>query len=197
MSDMAAQTSENVRLRPITVEEYHRMGESGILGPDEHLQLVGGRIIEMPPIGPRHAYQVTELASQLHFRFRGRAVVRSQQPVRLDRFSEPEPDVVLALEPGDRYASAHPTAADTLLVIEVSDSTLRTDRGEKLIAYAQGGIREYWIVNLADRTLDIYTDPDGAAFRNKRVARTGEHVTPLAFPGDEIAVDDILPPTGA
>jgi Uma2 family endonuclease len=194
MSDMAAPTTDEVRLRPISVAEYHRMGETGILGPDERVQLVNGRIIEMPPIGPRHASHVGRLRRLLAARFEDRATVREQQPLTLDSRSEPEPDVVIARSSPEDYESAHPTAADALLVIEVSDSTLPTDRGEKLAAYAKSGVPEYWIVNLVDGVLERYADPDGVTYREQRVARSGERVAPRAFPNDAIAVDEILPP---
>jgi Uma2 family endonuclease len=193
MSDMAAPTTDEVRLRPITVAEYHRMGETGILGPDERVQLVNGRIIEMPPIGPRHASQVGALDHLLTTRFEDRATVRVQQPLTLDSRSEPEPDIVIARGSWENYESAHPTAAEALLVIEVSDATLPTDRGEKLAAYAQSGVPEYWIVNLVDSVLEVYAEPDGAAYRERSVARAGERVAPRAFPDDAIAVDEILP----
>src|ERR1700692_2079208 len=117
VSDMASNTTEMARSRPITADEYHRMGEIGILGPDERVELLNGRIIEMPPIGPDHAYTVTELDELLRARVHGRAVVRVQPPLTLDSLSEPEPDLVLARGPSVRYKSAHPSAVDALLVI--------------------------------------------------------------------------------
>ena len=192
MSDMPAPTREHIRLRPITVGEYHRMGDAGILGPDERVELLNGRILEMPPIGPRHAYILTELYALLQRTFHGRAVVRAQQPLTLGSLSEPEPDIVIARGPSERYAAVHPTAADALLVIEVSDSMLAIDRGEKLTAYAQGGVDEYWIVNLIDRVLERFSESDGTSFQERRIARLGEFVAPRAFPNDAIAVDDIL-----
>jgi Uma2 family endonuclease len=193
MSDMAAPTTNGVRLRPISVAEYHRMGETGILGPDERVQLVNGRIIEMPPIGPRHASHVSRIRRLLAARFEDRATVREQQPLTLDSRSEPEPDVVIARSSPEDYESDHPTAADALLVVEVSDSTLSTDRGEKLAAYAKSGVPEYWIVNLVDGVLERYAEPDGVTYRERSVARSGERAAPRAFPDDAIAVDEILP----
>jgi len=108
MSAMAAPISEHVLLRPITVVEYHRMGDANILGPDERVELLNGRIIEIPPIGPKHAYAVTELDELLNATFRDRAVVRAQQPLTLDSHSEPQPDLVLARRSSVRYKSAHP-----------------------------------------------------------------------------------------
>jgi Uma2 family endonuclease len=192
MSDMAAPISEQAQLRPISVVEYHRMGEANILGPDERVELLNGRIIEMPPIGPDHAYTVTELDELLRARFHGRAVVRDQQPLTLDSFSEPEPDLVLARGPSVRYKSAHPSPVDTLLVIEVSHSSLPTDRGEKLAAYARSGVPEYWIVNIVDEVVEQHADPAGSLFRSHRIFRRGERIAPNAFPADAIAIEEIL-----
>jgi Uma2 family endonuclease len=193
MSDMLAASSEHVRLRPITVDEYHRMGDAGILGPDERVQLISGRIIAMPPIGPAHAQRVRRIARLLETVFGGRAVVSAQQPITLDALSEPEPDIALVRLPEERYEFAHPTSADVLLVIEVADATLRTDRGRKLRAYAQSGVPEYWIVNLIDGTVEAHTDPDGHRYRTKRIVRRGEDISPVAFPDDTIAANDLLP----
>jgi len=193
MSDMVAASTEHVRLRPITVDEYHRMGDAGILRPDERLQLITGRIITMPPIGPAHAYRVTRIVRLLEAVFRGRAALRAQQPITLDAFSEPEPDIALVRLPEERYEFAHPTSADVLLVIEVADATLRTDRGRKLRTYAQSGVPEYWIVNLTDGVVETHREPDGHRYRTKRTVRPGEDVSPLAFSEDRIAADDMLP----
>jgi Uma2 family endonuclease len=193
MSDMLAASSEHVRLRPITVDEYHRMGDAGILRPDERVQLISGRIITMPPVGPAHAYRVTRLMRLLEGIFGGRAALRVQQPITLDTLSEPEPDIALVRLPEERYEFAHPTSADALLVIEVADATLRTDRGRKLRAYARSGVPEYWIVNLTDGVVEAHTDPDGDRYRTKRIVRRGEDISPLAFPVDPIAADDFLP----
>jgi Uma2 family endonuclease len=193
MSDMLAASSERVRLRPITVDDYHRMGDAGILRPDERVQLISGRIIAMPPIGPEHAYRVRRIGRLLEAVFGGRAVVSAQQPITLDTLSEPEPDIALVRLPEKRYEFAHPTSADVLLVIEVADATLRTDRGRKLRAYARSGVPEYWIVNLTDGVVETYTDPDRDRYRTKRIVQRGEAVSPLAFPDDVIAADDLLP----
>jgi Uma2 family endonuclease len=190
---MLAASSEHVRLRPITVDDYHRMGDAGILRSDERVQLISGRIITMPPIGPVHAYRVTRIMRLLEPVFSDRAALRAQQPITLDTLSEPEPDIALVRLPEERYEFAHPTSADVLLVIEVADATLRTDRGRKLRAYARSGVPEYWIVNLTDGVVETYSDPDRDRYRAKRIVRRGEDVSPLAFPDDVIAADDLLP----
>jgi Uma2 family endonuclease len=183
---------EDVRLRRISVEEYHRMGSAGIFGPDERVELLNGRIVETAPTGTLHAHVVTALADALHNAFRDRAVIRTQQPLTLDTWSEPRPDIVLACGPMDRYHSAHPAAADALLVIEVARATLPFDHGEKCTAYACAGIGEYWIVNLVDQVVERFTEPAGATFRARSTARPGERIAARVFPDDAIAVDLIF-----
>ena len=122
MSDMAASTVLSVRTRPITVDEYYRMGAVGILRPDERVELLNGRIVEMPPIGPRHNYAVSALHAKLLIMLGDRAVPFCQGPVRLDRFSEPQPDIAVVRGPRERYLDAPPTPADALVVIEITET---------------------------------------------------------------------------
>ena len=194
MSEMAGTMLQTVRTRHIAVEDYYRMAEVGILRPDERIELLNGRIIEMPPIGPRHAYAVTALNATLQAMLGSRAVISVQTPLRLDRLSEPQPDLLVVRQPLARYATTHPTPVDTLLVIEVSDSTLAYDSGEKLAAYARLGIPEYWIVDLVHEHLEIYREPGGEHYRSQESVGRGERVSPRAFANDSIAVNDILPP---
>jgi Uma2 family endonuclease len=195
MSEMpAAQTETNVRTHPITVAEYYRMGEAGIIKPDERVELLDGELIPMPPIGPEHSYDVGRFMRLLVKRFDGRAFVGVQGPVRLDDTSEPQPDLVLLELPEERYVKAHPTPAQTLLVIEVAQSSLSYDRGRKLRAFARCGVREYWIVDLVHERIEVYREPSGERYRVHLRAVRGESVAPAAFPDDTMAVDDILPP---
>jgi Uma2 family endonuclease len=193
---MASNTTEMARSRPITADEYHRMGEIGILGPDERVELLNGRIIEMPPIGPRHSYGVMSLDALIQRTLGDRAVIVVQGPIRLDRFSEPQPDVLIVRGPMEQYATRHATPEDALLVVEVAESTLRYDRGEKLRAYARMGIAEYWIVDVAHERLHVFTDPDGERYRTEVLVERGSRIATRAFPDDLIALDDILVPRG-
>jgi Uma2 family endonuclease len=195
MSDMANSIAGNVRTRHIDVDEYYRMAEVGILRPDERVELLNGRIIEMPPIGPRHAYAVAALQDALQTALRGRAVISSQAPVRLDRISEPQPDIRIVVGPRERYADVHPNPGDALLLVEVADSTLAHDSGEKLRAYARARVLEYWVVDLVHERIDVYGDPEGERYDAHRIVGRGEFIAPQAFPNDSIAVDDILPPS--
>jgi Uma2 family endonuclease len=185
-------TAAHVRPRPITAAEYYRMGEVGIFGPDERVELLNGRIITMPPIGPRHAQAVRSLTRIFERMLGDRAVVSAQLPLDLDPASQPQPDLLLARLPAETYARAHPIPSDCPLVIEVSETTLRHDAGEKLQAYARAGVAEYWIVDLVHGRIAIHTDPDGESYRTERTAAPGASISPRAFPDISIAVDDIL-----
>jgi Uma2 family endonuclease len=193
---MASNTTEMARSRPITADEYHRMGEIGILGPDERVELLNGRILEMPPIRPRHNYVVVGLNALMQRMFGDRAVIIVRGPIRLDRFSEPQPDVLVVRDPIEQYASRHANPEDTLLVVEVAESTLRYDRGEKLRAYARMEIAEYWIVDVAHERLHAFTEPDGERYRTEVVVERGGRIAPRAFADDFIALNDILVPRG-
>lgn len=193
-SARAAKPGE-VLIRPITVAEYYRMAEVGILGPEERVELLDGQLIAMPPGGPPHAYSVHRVASYFFKRFGDRAYVSVQAPMSLDRWSEPEPDVMLSALPEERYSVAHPTPADVLLVVEVAASSLRYDARRKLRAYARCGVREYWILDLSHERVDVHSEPIGERYEKHRCAVRGQSVAPLAFPDDPIVVDDILPPS--
>src|SRR5581483_8823648 len=175
-----------------TVDEYYRMAELGILEPDARVELLDGEVVDMPPIGPEHAASVDDLGDLLVGRINERAIVRRQNPIRLGTSSEPEPDIVVVQRRADRYRSGHPTARDVLLVIEVSDSTLATDREVKGPLYAQAGIAEYWIVNLVDGQVEVHRDPTPNGYQTTRVLRRGDTIQPLAFPEVTIVVADIL-----
>jgi Uma2 family endonuclease len=184
---------DEVHFRPITVAEYYRMGEVGILGPDERVELLDGMLIAVPPIGPAHGYVVMKLNTLLHARLPAGFLVSTQLPLHLDDLSEPEPDFVVMPGPHERYQHTHPTPADAVWVIEVALSSLRYDRREKRDAYARAGVPEYWIVDLAHERLEVFTNPRGGVFRQMSVLERGERRAPVAFPDLVLAVDDLLP----
>jgi len=147
--------------RRLTVDEYHRMGEAGILTRDDRVELIEGELIEMVPIGSDHAGTVNKLNYTLMLALGTRGVVAPQNPVRLSDRSEPEPDFAVLKPRADYYKSAHPTPEDVLLAIEVADSSLAYDSGLKRALYASRGIREFWIVNLIDRVVEVNRKPVG------------------------------------
>jgi Uma2 family endonuclease len=175
-----------------TVTDYHRMAETGVLRPDARVELLDGRIIDMSPIGPLHGGVVKRLNRHFHHLSRGRWLVSTQDPVRLDEFSEPEPDVMLLKPAPDDYTSRHPRPEDVFLLIEVSDTTLELDREEKLPAYGRAGIPEVWIVNLNDGTIEVFREPHFAGYTTKAVFRGGDQVSPAAFPDAAVDVAELL-----
>ena len=179
--------------RPITVEQYHLMGEAGVFAPGERVELLDGELIAMAPIGHAHNYGVRRLSKIFIPRFLDRALVDIGLPVVLDDISEPQPDVtLLRLHPTD-YHDATPRASDALLVVEVSDSSLRYDRGRKLHAYARTGIPEVWIVDVQGRRVERYVDLVDVTYETHEVVAAGGTLAPRAFPDDAISVDDFLP----
>ena len=149
----------------LDVDAYHRMGDAGIFAPEDRVELIDGEIFDMAPIGQDHAATVTGLNETLFLACAGRAIVSPQNPVRLNRYSEPQPDFAVLKPRPDRYRTgAPPGPADTLLLIEVSDSTLDIDRKIKLPLYARAGIGEYWIINLKDRVFEAYRSPAGDGY---------------------------------
>jgi Uma2 family endonuclease len=132
----------------LTRDEYYRMAETGILAPDARVELVEGEIIDMAPIGSPHAARVSRLAKIFTLALAERAIVNVQNPLVLNEYSEPEPDITVLRYREDFYAGGHPRPEDVLLVIEVADTSLQYDRDVKLPLYAAHGIPEYWLVDL-------------------------------------------------
>lgn len=188
------QPGSNVVLsrRRFDVDEYHEMARAGILTPDDRVELIDGEIVQMTSIGSRHAACVDILARTFVLALRESAHVRVQNPVRLDRFSEPEPDVALLRSRADSYAGAHPTPADVLLLIEVADASLPFDQRIKVALYAAAGIPEVWIVDLVSDVLEIYRDPRAEGYAREERVVSGP-VAVEALPDLELELAAILP----
>lgn len=152
-----------------TSADYHRMADEGIIPSSERVELIRGEIWKMSPINSPHAAMVNRLAELLILELAGKAVVSIQNPVRLDDFSEPEPDIVLAQFRKDRYRDRHPAPIDIFLVIEVANSSLEFDRGVKRSLYAQAGIPEYWIINLPQKQIEVYRQPEHGVYGMQEV----------------------------
>jgi len=182
------------RRHRITVHEYHRMAEVGLLAPDARVELIEGEIIDMAPIGKDHMSIVDQLTRLLVRAVGDDAIVRVQGSVRLSAFSELEPDVVLLKPRADFYRSAFATGADMLLAIEVSDSTLRYDRDVKVPLFARHGVPEVWIVDLqGDRLLVYGALRDGAYERQSSIARP-ESMPITAAPGLAVDLTSVFAP---
>lgn len=184
--------------RLFTVEDYHRMAEVGLLRADERTELLDGEVVFKMPIGSRHAGCVKWLIRYLATAIRDRAIIGAQDPVRLDRFSEPEPDISLLRPRGDMYRDDHPGPQDVLLIIEVADSSLYVDRQVKAPLYAAAGIPELWLVDLTAEGVEVCREPGPDGYRSIHHCARGDVVTALAFPDVELPVSELLgPPVGA
>jgi Uma2 family endonuclease len=165
----------------LTVDDYYRMAEAGVLSPDDRTELIEGEIVDMAPIDSVHA-DVVMLLTKLLLRAAGdSADVRSQLPVRLSRSSEPQPDLALVTARPGGYRRAHPTTADVLLVMEVSDTTLRYDLNVKARLYATHGIPEYWVVDLVANRVWRHRRPSGTAYAERDEVVTGEVELPAGL----------------
>lgn len=145
----------------LTVAEYHRLGEVGVIAPDARVELIEGEIVDMPPIGSRHAAIVSRLARLFERTFGDSAFVTVQNPVQLSDRCEPQPDVMLASPRADDYGSQHPTPRDVLLLVEVCDTSAHYDRAIKVPLYARHGVRELWLVDLERRDIRVHREPRG------------------------------------
>lgn len=184
---------QTVKLRQITVEEYDAMIESGVFDENDQVELLNGAIVEKMPKGNDHAVLNDIVATLLGEKLSGKVCVRNQNPIRLDEFSEPEPDIVLAVPPFQRYFKGHPTPEEIFLILEVSDSTLGYDRNTKGEAYARAGIRQYVVLNIQEKTLEDYREPSADGFQSKQTLRAGQEFNLVAFPEISLNVGDFLP----
>jgi Uma2 family endonuclease len=174
-----------------TREEYDRMVETGILGPEDRVELIAGEILTLSPQKSRHATGVQLAGDALQEVFGPGFVVRRQLPLALAADSEPEPDVAV-VEGGPRdFRNAHPWTA--VLIVEVAETSLVYDRTVKKALYAAAGIPEYWIVNLPDRVLEVYREPLGSDFRSRLVLRPDDTVSPRVRPEASLRAADLLP----
>lgn len=175
----------------LTVQEYERMAELGIIGEHERVELVGGEIIRMAAMGRRHARSLMRMSRVTYQRIGNITVIRVQMPVAIPHFDEPEPDIAVLRPREDDYEN-HPAPDDVLLLIEVSDTSLAYDRGVKLPLYARAGIPEVWIVNLAGEEIERYTEPAGGRYRVVTRAGRGETLASVTVPELEVEVDAVL-----
>jgi Uma2 family endonuclease len=182
----------SLAVRRFTVDEYHRMGEAGVLHEDDRVELLDGQIVQMSPIGIRHAACVNRLNALIVQQAGNQATVSIQNPVILGEYEEPQPDVVVLRYRADGYQTGHPRPPDTLLLVEVADTSVAWDRLIKIPFYARAGIRETWLVNLPEDEIEIYQQPTAGRYTRVRAARRGETLTPLEIPAIALRSDDIL-----
>lgn len=175
-----------------TAREYRAMGEAGVLGEHDRVELVGGEIVDMAPIGSRHLACVVALNHLLVEASGGRFFVSVQNPIRLGERDEPQPDLSLLGRKPRPEAAAPPGPGDVLLVIEVSDTTLSYDRGVKLPLYAGAGIPEAWIVDLAGRKVEVHFGAGQSGYGDSRTFGPGERASSAVVGGLSLPVDAVL-----
>jgi Uma2 family endonuclease len=180
------------KIRPFSVEIYDSMIKNGILTENDNVELLNGAIIEKMPKGEKDAYFNDLIGELLREKYGKSVVVRNQNPIVLNDFSEPEPDIVLCKPPREKYLSHRPVPEDVLLIIEVSDTTLYFDRNDKALAYAAAGIKQYLIVNVENNTIEDYREPHEDGYQSKQTYHVGEKFSLVSFPEIEIAVEDFL-----
>jgi Uma2 family endonuclease len=172
------------------VDDYHEMARAGILTEDDRVELLEGIIVAMPPIGSRHAWCVSRLNSMLSAKLGDSAVIWPQNPIVIGDDSEPQPDISILHSAASNKTL--PTASEVLLVIEVADSSGGYDRSTKGRLYADAGIAEYWIVDLAADRIDVFLEPRLGGYGVARSARRGEIVSPVKLQNIELSVNEIL-----
>ena len=175
-----------------TRRDYHRMAEAGILDEDARVELIDGEILDMSPIGRKHAACVGRLTHLFGRGLADAAIVWVQNPIQLGEHAEPQPDLALLQPRADFYAAGLPTSAAVLLVVEVADTSADYDRRVKAPLYARSGIPELWLVDLDQDHVTVYGDPTASGYAAARVRRRGEAVGPAAFPDLVLSVDEIL-----
>lgn len=173
-----------------SVEEFHQMAAAGLLDETDRVELIEGEMIDMAPIGSKHAFIVNRMSQAFSLSIGGQCLVSTQNPVRLGERSEPQPDIAL-LRNGN-YMEALPTAADVLLIVEVSDTTFAYDRDVKLGLYARHGIPEVWLLEVNERELTVYREPAEGQYRLIRKPTAGEAVSPTLVPGVALRLTEVM-----
>jgi len=181
-----------VTRRKFTASEYYIMLNAGVFHEDDRVELIDGEIVEVPLISPTHASHVMRAHYLLYPPLERQTLLGIHNPLDLGNASQPQPDLMLLKSREDFYSRAHPTPEDVLLLVEVADATLEYDRNVKAPLYARTGVPELWIVNLPDRQLEIYRNPTPGGYGEHHWLKSGEAVTPSAFPDLTFAVDDML-----
>ena len=197
-SDDAIPDDPAGRLYRLSVDQYHEMARAGVFAEDQRVELLEGLLVRKMTKNPPHVISLKRLVKLLSALLADNWHLATQDPLSLDR-SEPEPDLTLIRGSEDDYREHHPGPADCGLIVEVSDSTLRTDRDDKKTIYARNGITEYWIVNLIERQIEVYSQPSGLAefpdYGSREDYKPGD-VVPVNLDRTEtgtISVDDVLP----
>jgi len=189
---IAAMQPDLIRRHRLTVEEYFRMAEVGLLAPEARVELIEGEIIDMAPVGHRHASVVSRLHGRFARQLVDQACVWDQSTLRLSGYSAPEPDLILLKYRKDEYGLSAPSPEDVLLVVEVSESSLRYDRKVKLPLYARHGILELWIVDVETPHIHVFHTLEAGRYTHSASTPSPGHVSPQALPGATVDLTGLL-----
>jgi Uma2 family endonuclease len=165
-----------------SVSEFQQMAQAGILAEDDRLELIDGDLIDMTPIGSRHAGAVSRLTRLFGAAVGADVIVSVQNPVQLDRYSQPQPDLALLRPRADFYAHAHPQPADVMLIVEVAEASLDYDRDMKVPLYARHGIPEVWLLDVAGRCMTVFRAPGSDGYGEQRRIVSAESIAPVLLP---------------
>jgi Uma2 family endonuclease len=189
-------TLEPTCLKRWTVQDYHRMSELGVLDPDQRTELLAGQITIMAPKGTLHVTALHLLANSLRNQLGESDSVRTQDPIILNDFSEPEPDIAIVKGTILDYADHHPYPDEVELIVEVADSTVKQDCEVKAKLYANTGIEDYWVLDVNKRQLHIFRHPTPTGYTHHLILSEPNQVSPIAFPQISLTLTSILPPQG-
>lgn len=178
--------------RRFTVDEYYRLAELGILEEEDRVELLDGCIVLREPAGPSHSGHTIRLTNLLSRAVGDRALVSVQNPLEIDAYNHPQPDLLVLRPRQDFYTTAHPRPDDVYLLIEVSLSSVTGDRRVKAPLYAGAGIREYWIVDLKGGLIEVYRKPSSTGYDSIRRLNADDVLSPEALPGVELAARDVI-----
>jgi Uma2 family endonuclease len=181
-----------IQRHQFTVDDFARMVEAGILAADARVELIDGEVREMSPIGSLHAALVNRLNSLLTAKLLGRAIVSVQNPVILNDFTEPQPDLVILRMKDNYYKDELPGAGDVLLIVEVADTTLDYDRDEKVPRYARMGISEVWLVDANAQEVTQFARPDSAGYQHVDKFGPGKELRSVAIESLSVATNDVF-----
>ncbi|RAM49401.1 MAG: Uma2 family endonuclease [Hapalosiphonaceae cyanobacterium JJU2] len=187
-------TETHFNLRLWTVQEYHRMAETGILGEDERVELLEGKIIWMSAKGTAHCSAVGRTYKLLEKLLGNQAWISIQDPIALNQRSEPEPDIAVVKIDSLDYADHHPTPSEVYLIIEVADTSLKFDCETKSKAYAQAGITDYWVLDVLNRQLYVFREPNEDDYQSQVILAEDGTISPKQFPNVQIRILEMLPP---
>ena len=181
-----------IERRLFTIEEYDRFIEAGVLTEDDPVELINGEVVKMSPISGPHAGCVARLSMMFSLQLGQQVVIWTQNPIHIDQYSEPEPDVVVLRYRQDFYTKSLPRPIDVLLLIEVADTSLSYDRRVKVPLYAKVGILEIWVMDVENRLIYVYRNPVNGKYQETLVMKPGDTITPVTFSEILVKVDEII-----